>query len=156
MTTHTPLSNPSTLACVSPAACVRALESTWAGPRQLVLVGNLDQPSIEIANGDIVGAVLHEEPLGEAAHVWQDWGVLLDIPGHLMGVFVIAVGAQIPDTVQAIAVARRGFGSMAVASAVGSQVMNVLIGLGMPWTLSTSAGVHPRRGSNPGLAQLRR
>ena len=69
------------------------------------------------------------------------WGVLLNVPGTFMGMFVIAVGAQIPDTVQALAVARRGLGSMAVASAVGSQVMNVLIGLGMPWLLSTSAGM---------------
>ena len=50
------------------------------------------------------------------------WGVLLDVPGTAMGMFVVAVGAQIPDTVQAIAVAKRGLGSMAVASAVGSQV----------------------------------
>ena len=30
---------------------------------------------------------------------------------------------------------------MAVASAVGSQVMNILIGLGVPWSISTSAGL---------------
>jgi len=69
------------------------------------------------------------------------WGVLLHVPGTAMGMFIVAVGAQIPDTVQAIAVARRGHGSMAVASAVGSQVMNILIGLGLPWTISTSAGL---------------
>ena len=28
------------------AACVRAVEGTWAGPRQPVLIGNLDQPSL--------------------------------------------------------------------------------------------------------------
>jgi sodium/potassium/calcium exchanger 5 len=65
------------------------------------------------------------------------WGTLLNVPGTTMGMFIIAVGAQIPDTVQAIAVAKRGMGSMAVASAVGSQVMNILIGLGLPWTIST-------------------
>ena len=69
------------------------------------------------------------------------WGMLLELPGTIMGMFIVAVGAQIPDTVQAIAVAKRGFGSMAVASAVGSQVMNILIGLGVPWLLSTSVGI---------------
>ena len=68
------------------AACVRALEGAWAGPRQLVLIGNLDQPSVEIANGDIVGAVLldgvagnADQELPEVAHVWQDWDTLHDI-----------------------------------------------------------------------------
>ena len=69
------------------------------------------------------------------------WGTLLNLPGTAMGMFIVAVGAQIPDTVQAIAVAKRGMGSAAVASAVGSQVMNILIGLGMPWTMSTAAGI---------------
>lgn len=50
------------------------------------------------------------------------WGTLLETPASVMGAFVVAVGAQIPDTVQAIAVARHGHGAMAVASAVGSQV----------------------------------
>ena len=69
------------------------------------------------------------------------WGTLLNVPATAMGTYVIAVGAQIPDTIQAVAVARRGHGSMAVASAVGSQVINVLIGLGLPWCISTSAGL---------------
>lgn len=69
------------------------------------------------------------------------WGTLLNLPATAMGAFVVAVGAQIPDTVQAIAVARRGHGSMAVASAVGSQVINILIGLGVPWMLTTAAGL---------------
>jgi len=68
------------------------------------------------------------------------WGTLLNLPPSVMGVYVIAVGAQVPDTLQAVAVARRGLGSMAVASAVGSQVINVLVGLGLPWLLSSSAG----------------
>ena len=69
------------------------------------------------------------------------WGTLLHVPATAMGTYVIAVGAQIPDTIQAVAVARRGHGSMAVASAVGSQVINILIGLGMPWCISTSANL---------------
>ena len=58
------------------------------------------------------------------------WGTLLEVPGTTMGMYVIAVGAQIPDTLAAMAFAKRGYGSMAVASALGSQVINILIGLG--------------------------
>ena len=47
---------------------------------------------------------------------------LLGVPIGIMGMYVVAVGAQIPDTIQAVTVARRGHGSMAVASATGSQV----------------------------------
>ena len=36
--------------------------------------------------------------------------------------------------------ARRGHASMAVASAVGSQVINVLVGLGVPWLITAAAG----------------
>ena len=70
----------------SGAACVRALEGAWIGPKQLVLVGNLDQPSVQIANGDIVGALLLDSAvrgdgrdLPEVAHVWQRWDALHDI-----------------------------------------------------------------------------
>ena len=65
---------------------MRAVVGAWTGPCQLVLVGNIDQPTVDLANGDIVGAVLHEAAGSEAsrappdvAHVWQDWDVPLDI-----------------------------------------------------------------------------
>jgi sodium/potassium/calcium exchanger 5 len=66
------------------------------------------------------------------------WGNLLSVSAANMGMYVVAVGAQIPDTLQALAVARRGHGSMAIASATGSQVINVLIGLGLPWAIATT------------------
>ena len=70
-------------------------------------------------------------------------GELLHLPIAIMGMYVVAVGAQVPDTFQAIAVAKRGHGSMAVASATASQVINILIGLGVPWTLSAALTSRP-------------
>ena len=68
------------------AACVRALGWAWMVPKQLVLVGNIGQPSVQIANGDIVGALLFDSAvrgdgrdLPEVAHVWQRWDALHDI-----------------------------------------------------------------------------
>ena len=70
--------------------------------------------------------------------------------------YVVAVGAQVPDTIQAVAVARRGMGSMAVASATGSQVINILIGLGLPWQISTSFGKPVRIMKHAELAYMSR
>ena len=53
----------------------------------------------------------------------------------------IAVGAVIPDRSQSVTVARRGYGSMAVSNSTGSQIINILIGLGLPWLISTMASV---------------
>lgn len=38
------------------------------------------------------------------------------------------MGAEIPDTIQSVTVARRGYGSMAVSNSTGSQIINILIG----------------------------
>lgn len=68
------------------------------------------------------------------------WGSLLGVPASLLGLCVVAVGAEIPDTIQSVTVARRGYGSMAVSNSTGSQILNILGGLGFPWLLSCMAG----------------
>mmetsp|Transcript_1570 Transcript_1570/g.5078 ORF Transcript_1570/g.5078 Transcript_1570/m.5078 type:complete len:187 (+) Transcript_1570:3-563(+) len=68
------------------------------------------------------------------------WGELLGVPSCFLGMCVIAVGAEIPDTIQSVTVARRGYGSMAVSNSTGSQILNILVGLGMPWLISCLAG----------------
>lgn len=56
------------------------------------------------------------------------------------GTVLVSIGAEIPDMVQCAAVAKRGYGAMAVSNALGSQVLNIAIGLGLPWAISTSSG----------------
>jgi len=68
------------------------------------------------------------------------WGTLLDIPAAFLGMMVIAIGAEIPDTIQSVTVARRGYGSMAVSNSTGSQIINICVGLGLPWFISGLAG----------------
>lgn len=68
------------------------------------------------------------------------FGDLLGVPTSLLGMYVIAVGAEIPDTIQSVTVAKRGYGSMAVSNSTGSQIINILIGLGLPWFISNLAG----------------
>jgi len=62
-------------------------------------------------------------------------GCLIGIRPLFMGLTVIAAGTSIPDALGSIASAKRGMGDMAVANAIGSNVFDILIGLGLPWFL---------------------
>ena len=75
------------------------------------------------------------------AAVVTRWGDLLGIPNTYLGMYVIAIGAEIPDTIQSVTVAKRGYGSMAVSNSTGSQIINILIGLGVPWLMTNAAGM---------------
>lgn len=57
--------------------------------------------------------------------------------GSFFGLVTIAVGAEIPDMIQSVTMAKRGYGSMAVSNALGSQLINIGIGLGLPWLIVT-------------------
>ena len=46
------------------------------------------------------------------------------------GLAVVAIGAEIPDTIQSVTVAKKGYGSMAVSNGLGSQICNICVGLG--------------------------
>uniref|UniRef100_A0A7S2GP88 Sodium/calcium exchanger membrane region domain-containing protein n=1 Tax=Haptolina brevifila TaxID=156173 RepID=A0A7S2GP88_9EUKA len=67
-------------------------------------------------------------------------GDMLGIPKTFLGMYVIAIGAEIPDTIQSVTVAKRGYGSMAVSNSTGSQIINILIGLGVPWAIMNMSG----------------
>jgi sodium/potassium/calcium exchanger 4 len=55
-----------------------------------------------------------------------------------MGTTVLAAGTSIPDALSSISVAKDGFADMAVANAVGSNVFDIWLGLGLPWLLYLS------------------
>lgn len=62
-------------------------------------------------------------------------GCLLGIPAAAMGLTVLAAGTSVPDALASISVARDGAGDMAVSNAIGSNVFDILLGLGVPWFL---------------------
>ncbi|XP_025199814.1 probable sodium/potassium/calcium exchanger CG1090 isoform X1 [Melanaphis sacchari] len=51
----------------------------------------------------------------------------------VMGIGVLAVGSSIPEAVSGIINARNGEGSMSISSALGSNTMDILLCLGLPW-----------------------
>jgi len=60
---------------------------------------------------------------------------LLHIPPAIVALTILAAGTSIPDLLASIAVAKQGRGDMAVSNAVGSNVFDILIGLGLPWLI---------------------
>lgn len=60
-------------------------------------------------------------------------GCLWGIPDVVMGLTFLAAGTSIPDALGSISVAQAGEGDMAVSNAVGSNVFDICIGLGLPW-----------------------
>ncbi|XP_032546698.1 sodium/potassium/calcium exchanger 4 [Chiroxiphia lanceolata] len=66
-------------------------------------------------------------------------GYTLGIPDVIMGITFLAAGTSVPDCMASLIVARQGLGDMAVSNTVGSNVFDILVGLGIPWGLQTMA-----------------
>lgn len=71
-------------------------------------------------------------------------GYTLGIPDTVMGLTFVAAGVSVPDALSSIAVVKEGYGDMAVSNAVGSNVFDILVCLGVPWFLQTAV-FHPGR-----------
>jgi len=65
-------------------------------------------------------------------------GCNLNVKPLIMGLIFLAAGTSVPDALGSIAVAKQGEGDMAVANAFGSNVFDILLGLGVPWFISTA------------------
>ncbi|KAJ8920092.1 hypothetical protein NQ315_011747, partial [Exocentrus adspersus] len=65
-------------------------------------------------------------------------GYTLYIPDTVMGLTFVAAGVSVPDALSSIAVIKEGYGDMAVSNAVGSNVFDILICLGLPWFIKTA------------------
>lgn len=62
-------------------------------------------------------------------------GCLVGIPASALGLTFLAAGTSVPDALASVSVAREGAGNMAVSNAIGSNVFDILLGLGLPWFL---------------------
>ena len=74
-------------------------------------------------------AILSHFMVESAVHVAQSLG----LPEVIIALTVLAVGTSVPDLMSSIIVARKGQGDMAIANAVGSNIFDIAIGLGLPW-----------------------
>lgn len=80
--------------------------------------------------------------------IWSIQTVALEfnINPTFLALTVLAAGTSVPDLIGSVVVAKQGRGDMAVSNAVGSNIFDVLFGLGFPWflvlTLRPEQGIH--------------
>lgn len=55
-----------------------------------------------------------------------------------MGLVFLAAGASIPDAITSLIVVREGLGDMALTNVIGSNLFDILIGLGLPFFIKTA------------------
>ena len=65
--------------------------------------------------------------------VW--FAAALGIPEVIVALTILAIGVSIPDFLTSFLVAREGRGNMAINNAIGSNIFDVLFGLGLPWLI---------------------
>lgn len=82
---------------------------------------------VSIALIGLFSWVLVESAIGISA--------ILEIPEAFVAITVLAVGTSIPDLLSSIIVGKQNRGGMAVSNAVGSNVFDILVGLGLPFVL---------------------
>ncbi len=58
---------------------------------------------------------------------------ILHIPEIIIAVTVLAIGTSVPDLLSSVIVAKQGRGGMAISNAVGSNIFDILVGLGLPF-----------------------
>ncbi|MFW6019591.1 MAG: calcium/sodium antiporter [Bacteroidales bacterium] len=58
---------------------------------------------------------------------------ILNVPEGIIALTVLAIGTSIPDMITSLIVAKKGRGGMAISNALGSNVFDILLGLGLPW-----------------------
>jgi len=65
-------------------------------------------------------------------------GCQLHVEEAFSGLIILALGASLPDLITMGTAARRGHGPMAMSGLIGSNVFDILVGLGLPWVVYVS------------------
>ncbi|NPA67430.1 MAG: calcium/sodium antiporter [Chlorobi bacterium] len=60
---------------------------------------------------------------------------LSGIPEAFIAVTILAAGTSVPDLVSSVIVSKKGRGGMAISNAVGSNIFDILVGLGLPFLI---------------------
>lgn len=80
---------------------------------------------------------------------------VVHIESATAGMTLLAFGGQVPDTIAAVALAREGMPDAAVSQAVASQVINITLGIGLPFLIySLITGKPTITGDNEAIVLL--
>lgn len=85
--------------------------------------------------GGLVGIGVLSYVLVESSLVVTD---AIGLSESVFALLVIAAGTSVPDLFTSVSAAKRGYGSMAMSNAVGSNVFDILVGLGLPLSVLAS------------------
>jgi Ca2+/Na+ antiporter len=119
------------------ALCVRELEAANAElePREAqVSRWELNQAILTFILALGYTAVLSMATLAVVKGLSNTMGM----PKSLAGVTLVAIGAEVPDTFASLAMAKLGEGPSAVSNCLNSQIINILIGLGLPYFIKSA------------------
>ena len=60
---------------------------------------------------------------------------ILHIPKAIVALTVLAVGTSVPDLISSVIVAKENRGGMAISNGIGSNIFDILVGLGFPFLI---------------------
>ncbi|MFO8054875.1 MAG: calcium/sodium antiporter [Bacteroidales bacterium] len=60
---------------------------------------------------------------------------ILGISEGVIALTVLAAGTSVPDLIASVLAAKKGRGGMAISNALGSNIFDILLGLGIPWLI---------------------
>lgn len=91
--------------------------------------------------GFMVAATWIDTVAEALVHVLNFWGVVLRIPGPILGLTILAWGNSMGDLSANITMARKGLANMAMTACFAGPVFNILMGLGLGFSsLSAQTG----------------
>lgn len=61
---------------------------------------------------------------------------ILGVPSVIIGLTVLAAGTSVPDLLSSMIVAKKGQAGMAISNGIGSNIFDILFGLGFPWLVA--------------------
>uniref|UniRef100_H2Y6Q1 Sodium/calcium exchanger membrane region domain-containing protein n=1 Tax=Ciona savignyi TaxID=51511 RepID=H2Y6Q1_CIOSA len=86
--------------------------------------------------GFIVAVVWTYTVANEIVNLLQTFGAILNVSNVIMGLTFLAWGNSIGDVVADVALARQGFPRMSLSACFGGPLFNLLIGIGLPCTIT--------------------
>ena len=115
-------------------------------PWQIALkctIPDVNHPRFQNTRGVVGGFIMSIVWIGvmcwAITHAVEHIGVGVGVPPSIMALTVVAAGTSVPDALASVIVVLKDSnkGDMAVSNAIGSNVFDILFGLGMPFLLSS-------------------
>lgn len=121
------------------------------GPKQFQLYGWLSPPA-QMHMGFLLCMAFISLTSAALMTLIKRLGCASSLDSVYLGMTVLAAGASVPDAIAMGIAAKQGHGRMAMAGLIGSNVFDILLGLGMPWFLSNLITGNPVALTNPHVA----